>query len=1077
MNHLIQKIKNKKYLILGIFSILFLTVATVNVFAARTDGYWTPITSSFLKTTKPTGYSLQIQGSNKYINFNSIRGVSGYGFYDNAGTMQVKNSGGSWADILFQGADATFGTLNAGTTTLQATGTNSILTVIQGGTGDALSVTGSTTITGGDLTLGTKNVNDVIRMTNGTFKEPFNALVISDGAVATMTLEKINGGDLTMQFSDGDFTLDCTPICEIALTAGSDSSPQSNYIYIPQSTKVLTKSTSGFPTDIEHIKVSYFYVPSATYVQSDGTYINQNWNDYLTASSTQGQIAKIGEVVRYGTGYWSGIDPNGNDGVSTSYFDSIGADEAYFKSTAGVVYQKNRHSVMAIDTNPAGGNDDIHVVNWSGDNFHPIRNLADIINDSASSTLSNKYFNVFFFAVGNKSGEYSPMMAQLPSGSYVSQTSAENDVDGFDNTSMPREFKHESTTGIPIARLTMRWTGGLNTLSHVSTKDCRESRCGGSGGGGSSGSITDFPDNQFTIFDEADITRIMAFDAGSITTGNTRTYVVPDSDGSFGLFTGIAGGQTLFGGTASGDDLIVRGTSHGDNNGDIILNDLGGNVGIGVADPSSKLEVDGTITVTTGNSIILEDDNANANISFFNGSANDNLAFLMAYPSSGDNVTTNLAAVPRGTGGYANNMAKVMVFNTDYVADVSNYEALFVQAADTKYNIYSRAYGTGSILPIDIYSLASGQLYLDTTGYVGINKVTPERMLHISGGQVGISTDGADSFDANVDLHVKGIAAETMRIETTDNTVGSYGTIDVRSPANRIVIAAHAAARTLVKAGITLGGWTEIRQVTGSEGMLIDNTSATPIVFGTNDLERMRIEGGGNVGIGTTNPAFKLEVAGDIGVSTDITHIGDTDTEIKFTDDRIQLQAGNEVLMDLFEGAQDYVKLGDGGDVDINLNDDLVLNAGAQTMTAQLATTFNNSITLTNGNTFTRGTYVITKDITFLTPSPDLIANVSNGYVVTDVYVEVTQVWDGIGMTMDIGDAGNASGFMANANINLGGVGTYGDDPSVRGAYLWGANILRKYYTGAGTISATLNHGGAVLSGAARISLVIQRLY
>ena len=41
-----------------------------------------------------------------------------------------------------------------------------------------------------------------------------------------------------------------------------------------------------------------------------------------------------------------------------------------------------------------------------------------------------------------------------------------------------------------------------------------------------------------------------------------------------------------------------------------------------------------------------------------------------------------------------------------------------------------------------------------------------------------------------------------------------------------------------------------------------------PIIFGTNSIERVRIDGGGNVGIGTTTPGYKLEVAGTIRSST-----------------------------------------------------------------------------------------------------------------------------------------------------------------------------------------------------------------
>jgi hypothetical protein len=39
------------------------------------------------------------------------------------------------------------------------------------------------------------------------------------------------------------------------------------------------------------------------------------------------------------------------------------------------------------------------------------------------------------------------------------------------------------------------------------------------------------------------------------------------------------------------------------------------------------------------------------------------------------------------------------------------------------------------------------------------------------------------------------------------------------------------------------------------------------MIFGTADNERMRITSTGNVGIGTTSPAYKLDVNGTLGVT------------------------------------------------------------------------------------------------------------------------------------------------------------------------------------------------------------------
>lgn len=354
---------------------------------------------------------------------------------------------------------------------------------------------------------------------NGSFLETFNALVTSDGATVTMTLTNAEDSaqGLTMVFSDGYTDLAASQT--IALTAGSDTSPTDNFIYIPRSTKVLTKSTSAFPTTEEHIKVSYFLVPSAGFVQTNGTYINQNWNDHASGTDNQGHMLHIAERSRRdGAYYFSGIDGNGTDGYLTPT-----ASNVELKATAGVIYQMHRHTVPAFDTS---GTDQVLVKNWSGDAYHDITNLFDITADSTGAAIANnKYFNLTLWAVGNKSGEYTPMMINLPSGSYNTQSAAENDTSGYNDDTMPRQYDLDSSTGFLIARITIQMG---TTWTVISTKDLRNQKGTGSGAG-TGATVNEFFDNVWRVQDETDPTKEMAFDVGAkVSTSTTRTITVPN---------------------------------------------------------------------------------------------------------------------------------------------------------------------------------------------------------------------------------------------------------------------------------------------------------------------------------------------------------------------------------------------------------------------------------------------------------------------------------------------------------------------------------------------------------------------
>ena len=76
----------------------------------------------------------------------------------------------------------------------------------------------------------------------------------------------------------------------------------------------------------------------------------------------------------------------------------------------------------------------------------------------------------------------------------------------------------------------------------------------------------------------------------------------------------------------------------------------------------------------------------------------------------------------------------------------------------------------------------------------------------------------------------------------------------------------------------------------------------------------------GRVGINTDSPAYKLGVAGNVGINEYIYHNGDADTFIRFQDDSINFQAGGADFITLTETTQDEVVINESSaDIDFRV--------------------------------------------------------------------------------------------------------------------------------------------------------------
>ncbi len=243
------------------------------------------------------------------------------------------------------------------------------------------------------------------------------------------------------------------------------------------------------------------------------------------------------------------------------------------------------------------------------------------------------------------------------------------------------------------------------------------------------------------------------------------------------------------------------------------------------------------------------------------------------YASTVESAVVGLGNEVTGAGGLAFGYCNVVFDNYGY-ANPNNgwyqnllYSSAFgsfnsIEAAATKSYVFGRgntatATNTG-IFGADITNGVSGSMMIGpsdaakvtilTSGNVGIGTSAPTSKLHVVGdlnvtGTIvnsGIATTGSGS-------------TARLRVGGTVNPASSWqGTTVIGADGQNKVIAGYVTSNTN---GATIGAhnsalnaWADLN-VTGSN-----------VILRTNETERMRVAGNGNVGINTTNPLAKLQV-------------------------------------------------------------------------------------------------------------------------------------------------------------------------------------------------------------------------
>lgn len=366
-------------------------------------------------------------------------------------------------------------------------------------------------------------VDTVQNFWNGTMRESFDFLISSDGTTITGSLERSGGGDLTMIFDSGLSVLDCTPIQTITLTAGTNSIPAKNYVYIPRSTKTLTVSTVDWPAEA-HIRIADCVLQSASYTQLYGALNNRNWNDHIQGTDGQGDQSHIGMWIRNRPSSWySGVQ----GGISI--ISATAPDNVYYNHTSGKVFQKHLHTVPAFNQQTGGK---VFVVNHPTTKYFVCSNLNTQLLDSQGVSMAGDWFNLVFWGVANKTGTIDQVMMNLPNGSYGNEADAISDISNYNVYTIPSQF---NGSGFLIAKFTFRHqtqdSGIWTLLRTVDLRGVITTQGGGGIGGTGATAFTGLTDTPASYVGQQN--RIVKVNAGAtgleFLAGASGTFTTADA--------------------------------------------------------------------------------------------------------------------------------------------------------------------------------------------------------------------------------------------------------------------------------------------------------------------------------------------------------------------------------------------------------------------------------------------------------------------------------------------------------------------------------------------------------------------